>query len=65
LTTYAYALLAHCRPDRFSGLTVTLWKTLAEAEQRKRMIDTGGCGGGGYRDHEIVALMDFPEDDDE
>jgi hypothetical protein len=51
LTTYAYALLAHCRPYRHSGLTVTLWKTLADAEQRKRMIDNCGCGGSCYRDH--------------
>jgi hypothetical protein len=64
LTTFAYALLAHCKPCRYSGLTVTMWRDLAEAEQRKRMIDNCGCGGGCYSDHEIVLLRDFPEDDE-
>jgi hypothetical protein len=31
LTTFAYALLAHCQPYRYSGLTVTLRRDLAEA----------------------------------
>jgi hypothetical protein len=65
LTTYAYALLAHCHRRKSGGLTVTLWRTLAEAEQRKALIDRFGCGGGCYQDHEIVVLRDFPEDDDE
>jgi hypothetical protein len=65
LTTHAYALLAHCRPYRYSGLTVTRWRDLAEAEQRKRMIDAFGCGGGCYKHHEIVLLRHFPEDDDD
>jgi hypothetical protein len=56
MTTFAYALLAHCRRGRLGGLTVTLWPTLEEAERSKRMIDAGGCGGCCYRDHEIVLL---------
>jgi hypothetical protein len=65
LQDHAYALLAHFHRRKSGGLTVTLWRTLAEAEQSKAFIDRLGCGGGCYRDHEIVVLRDFPEDDDE
>jgi hypothetical protein len=46
-----YAVLAHC-----GALTVTLWPSLAEAEERKRIIDSTGCGGCCRRAHEIVLL---------
>jgi len=46
-----FALLAWCRV-----LTVTLWSTMAEAEENKRFIDTMACGGGCTRNHEIVDL---------
>lgn len=35
-----FALLAPCRV-----LTVTLWKTLSEAERQKAIIDQYACGG--------------------
>ena len=64
LSTFAYALLAHCHSRHSGGLTVTLWPTRAEAEERKGMIDNVGCGGGCYRHHEIVFIRDWPEDDE-
>jgi hypothetical protein len=47
-----YAVLAHCRV-----LTVTLWKNLPAAEEAKRMIDGGACGGRCSGDHQIVELL--------
>lgn len=46
-----FALLAWCRV-----LTVTLWSTMAEAEENKKFIDEMACGGGCTRNHEIVDL---------
>lgn len=46
-----FALLAWCRV-----LTVTLWPTIAEAEENKKFIDEMGCGGGCTRNHEIIDL---------
>jgi hypothetical protein len=46
-----FALLAWCRV-----LTVTLWPTMAEAEQSKKFIDELGCGGMCTRKHEIIDL---------
>tara|TARA_Y100000310_G_C20065887_1_gene527116 strand:- start:269 stop:493 length:225 start_codon:yes stop_codon:yes gene_type:complete len=46
-----YALLAWCRV-----LTVTLWKTLTEAEESKKIIDKYACGGVCNRNHEIINL---------
>ena len=46
-----FALLAWCRV-----LTVTLWSTMVEAEEKKKFIDKMACGGGCTRNHEIVDL---------
>ena len=48
-----FALLAKC-----SGLTVTLWRTREEAQERKKFIDANACGIGCTctRNHEIVDL---------
>ena len=46
-----FALLARCRV-----LTVTLWPTMAEAEENKKFIDEMACGGGCTGDHEIIDL---------
>jgi hypothetical protein len=47
-----FALVSYCPP----GATVTLWDTLARAEERKRGIDKFACGGRCWRDHRIIAL---------
>ncbi len=44
-----FALLAWCRV-----LTVTLWSTMAKAEENKKFIDEMACGVGCTRNHEIV-----------
>lgn len=46
-----FALLARCHV-----LTVTLWETPEEAEERKRFIDRTACGGRCHRDHKIIEL---------
>jgi hypothetical protein len=53
-----YALVSFCRVGhrlnyRIGATTVTLWPTLAEAQQSKMMIDRTGCGGGCCRRHYI------------
>ena len=52
-----FALLARCRV-----LTVTLWATMAEAEERKDFIDITECGGGcfGPSAHKIIDLGSSP-----
>ena len=49
-----YALLAWC-----NVLTVTLWPTMAEAENRKAFIDRTACGSHCTCNHEIVDLSLF------
>jgi len=46
-----FALLAWCRV-----LTVSLWQTLAEAEEQKHFIDRTACGGLCTGEHEIIDL---------
>ncbi len=46
-----YALLAWCKV-----LTVTLWLTMAKAEENKKFIDEMACGGGCTGNHEIIDL---------
>ena len=46
-----FALLAHCRV-----LTVTLWKTIGEAEMAKQRIDETACGGACIGMHEIIDM---------
>jgi hypothetical protein len=48
-----YAVLARC-----GALTVTLWPSLAEAEERRRIITSTGCGGCCRRAHSIVRLAE-------
>jgi len=47
----AFALVARC-----GVITVSLWPTLAAAEESKRLIDATACGGRCTRQHEIIKL---------
>jgi hypothetical protein len=51
-----FALVSNCSPAR----TVTLWPSLAAAEQSKAMIDRLACGGCCRRDHAIYLLCERP-----
>ncbi len=58
-TRDAYAVVSHCR-----GLvTVTLWKTLEQAQEAKAMIDACACGGCCCRHHELVVMTANPSEE--
>lgn len=47
-----FALIAFCR-----GETVTLWKTLAEAEKKEDLLRGTRCGGACTGDHMLAELV--------
>lgn len=53
-----YALVSGCQKPYLRGdqRTVSLWASRDNAELQKTWIDRSGCGGGCYRDHEIIRL---------
>lgn len=48
----AFALIAFC-----GGETVTLWKTLAEAEEKEVLLRGTRCGGSCAGDHMLAELV--------
>ncbi|MFD0225168.1 hypothetical protein ACWGPD_11150 [Streptomyces hirsutus] len=57
-THLPYALVSDCRKPYLYGdqRTVSLWASQESAELQKVWIDRTGCGGGCYRDHEVIRL---------
>ena len=47
-----YATLSYCR-----GLTVALWRTLAEAQDALSLIDGDACGGACRNNHALIRLV--------
>jgi hypothetical protein len=59
-----FALVARCPSGpsrRRSALTITLWRTPRDAEVSKAFIDSTGCGGRCWGDHEIIRLVGVEE----